>query len=209
MISVIDVQKSGNSKINSRAREAIRFLEQYYIKPNKFLKVQKNNEKGIIKYEDYYLFKDLDNGNNNIEESNNGVHLNPETADEVKNIFAQDNDDSTTHQPWNRNREIELNNEITESMSYCRNQKPSRKFRSLLECIQYFNEQAKNEIAQIASIDNNMDNKNENTYPLIVISNNNILSKYLEIYNLDCKPMTLQEFIKYLAIKRQEKKKEN
>jgi len=206
VISIIDVQKSGNSKINSRAREAIRFLEQYYIKPNKFLKVQKNNEKGIIKYEDYYLFKDQENGNNNMEESNNGAHLNPENTDEVKNIFTQDNDNSTTHPPWNRNREIELNNEITESMSYCRNQKPSRKFRSLLECIQYFNEQAKNEIAQIASIDNNMDNKNENTYPLIVISNNNILSKYLEIYHLDCKSMTLQEFIKYLAIKRQEKK---
>jgi len=205
VISIIDVHKSGNTKINSRAREAIRFLEQYSIKPNKFLKVQKNNEKGIIDYEKFYIFKDQeDNSNNNMNEDNDD-----ESTDEVKNIFVQDNDDSTSNQRMNRNREIELNDEITESISYWRNQKPSRKFRSELECIQYFNELAKKEIAQIASIDNNMENKNDNAYPLIVITNGSILSKYLEIYQLDCKSMTLREFTKYMAIKRQEKRKEN
>ncbi|ORX41827.1 hypothetical protein BCR32DRAFT_288444, partial [Anaeromyces robustus] len=107
----IDIQKHGNSKISSRAREAIRFLEQYSIKPTKYLK------------------------------------------------------------------ESDIKDEISESITYYHKHTPSRKYKLLIECIKYFNELAKNEIAQIIDINNN---DNETIYPLILVTNNKILTKYRE-----------------------------
>ncbi|OUM56629.1 hypothetical protein PIROE2DRAFT_65437, partial [Piromyces sp. E2] len=208
-ISIIDIQKNGNAKINTRAREAIRFLEQYSIKPNKFLKIQKNEERHTVNYEEFYIFKDQEENNNENEDEEMNDISDESKSDYVKNIFedSEINNENNQQQQWNRNKESELNDEMMESISYYRNQKPSRKYRSLIECINYYYETAKNEIAHITNIDNNIED--ENISPLILVTNNRILLKYCEIYQIDCKCMSLQEFIKFMAVKRQEKRKYN
>ena len=207
MISVIDIQKNGNAKINTRAREAIRFLEQYSIKPNKYLKIQKNEERRTVDYEEFYIFKDQEENDKIIKVEEDNDASNDSNSEEVKNIFENTEINNDNAQSWNKNKENELNDEMTESITYYRSQKPSRKYRSLIECINYYNETAKNEIAHITSIDNNMEDKNENIWPLILVTNSRILLKYCEMYQIDCKCMSLQEFIKFMAVKRQEKRK--
>ncbi|ORX53385.1 hypothetical protein BCR36DRAFT_349272 [Piromyces finnis] len=199
VINIIDIQKNGNAKINTRAREAIRFLEQYSIKPNKYLNIQKKEENCIINYEDFYIFKD--------QKENEGAggdnDLSTDDDEEIKNIFEDTKAESINNLYWNEN------DEINESIDYCRNHKPSRKYRSFIECINYYNKTAKTEIAQITKINNNIEDMNESISPLILVTNNRILLKYCEIYNIDCKCMILQDFIKFMAVKRQEKRKNN
>lgn len=220
VISVIDIQKNGNAKINIRAREAIRYLEQYSHKPNKFLKIQKNDEKQSINYEEYYLFKDQDKNNLDNDEdldlSVDDVH--PLNEEKIKNIFSDSNDDLIFENEFNRNSENnDRDNEIAESISYYRNHQPSRKYKSLIECFNYFNEKAKKEIEKIISINNENENGNGNSnvidnekiYPLILVTNNRILIKYHEIFKMDFECMTLQNFIKYMAKKRQERRNDN
>ncbi|ORX41828.1 hypothetical protein BCR32DRAFT_271060 [Anaeromyces robustus] len=209
VISTIDIQKHGNSKISSRAREAIRFLEQYSIKPTKYLKVQKDNEKCGIDYENYYLFKDQEDDAFNDYENDDSLslsnHENDRPNEEIKNMFTDNDEYLPNNYEWNKKKESDIKDEISESITYYHKHTPSRKYKLLIECIKYFNELAKNEIAQIIDINNN---DNETIYPLILVTNNKILTKYREIFQIDCMTMTLQEFIKYMAKKRQDSRKE-